>query len=198
MSTFVYFLRHAQSEPNFNIHSEYWNLSAKGKLQAQMLAEILNAEKFSNVYSSPLIRCIDTIKPFCELSKNKLIPCDDLKEWKIVHSFSKDFGVIHRKSWKEKDFCLPNCESANVSKQRIIQAIQDLSKKNKDKNILLSSHSQVLALLINSINKQFTFFDHKKILSPDLWVFEVHKDQISIAEQSRETVKAVRSLSMQS
>ena len=69
----IYFVRHGESVGNVDGYSteESGNLSQLGLRQAERLAQRLADMQFDAIYSSPLVRAMDTIRPYLKLSGRK-------------------------------------------------------------------------------------------------------------------------------
>lgn len=68
----LYLVRHAKAGDREKFADEDWKrpLTAKGREQALRLAQLLASERpaATRVYSSPAVRCVDTVSPFAELA----------------------------------------------------------------------------------------------------------------------------------
>lgn len=95
----LYFIRHGQSETNFlNIlynRGIKYGLTQKGKMQVQTLAEKIGELKIDKIYTSPLLRAVETTEI---LSQKLCIP------YEITSSLSEfDVGTLENKG-DEKTF----------------------------------------------------------------------------------------------
>ena len=86
MVTRLYLIRHGQSAGNaegrFGGHSPT-PLSELGKSQAQMTAQYLAKERIEAIYSSDLIRAVDTAQPLAELLDLPIIKTSAFRERKV-------------------------------------------------------------------------------------------------------------------
>ena len=66
----LYLIRHGDATPDPNgfiaEHYDQQPLSARGRQQADALAQHLRGVEFAALYSSPLIRCVQTIQPLAD------------------------------------------------------------------------------------------------------------------------------------
>lgn len=150
----LYFVRHGESE--CNILKEFSNrglkhgLTEKGRGQAESLAEKLKDIKFDAIYTSPLLRAIETAEILSRRLNGEYITVKELIEF--------DTGVLEGKSDEESwnrywnllnqwfikrnwDMRIEEGESFNDIKNRLIPFIQNLKNIHPDEsNILLIGH----------------------------------------------------------
>ena len=156
-----FIIRHAETELNKNgriqghIDAE---LSEEGKQQAEKLAQALSKEKIDAVYCSDLKRCRQTIAP---LLKIKEIPTTYTKklrerkygifEGKPKEEFFKYMSVDNFiAKYKRK---IPGGETFDKMRERTAALLNRIIEKEKDKNVLISTHGGVsIAVIINLLN----------------------------------------------
>jgi len=155
----IYLLRHAQSVANTKGilagQDDSVELSKAGFKQAETLVSYLSAIKFSKVYSSPLIRCIQTIAPFME--KNSKIDFQ-IDNRVIEMNYGKWSGrklAVLSKDYKWKNvqnnpagFTFPQGESFKSMRKRVDLALADLKKKKGP--ILVVTHGDIIKMAITS------------------------------------------------
>ena len=134
------------------------SLSRTGKEQAKKISKKLLQQNIDIIYCSDLKRCKQTIEPFLKLKKS--IPIHYTKELREMN-----FGIFEgkpgekMKEWiKETRFSFsskfPKGESNKDLEKRISSFLKKLIKKEKGKNILLSTHGLTKkALLTQLLNK---------------------------------------------
>ena len=66
-------------------------------------------------------------------------------------------------------------ESNQVAIKRILDLLQDLEERYLDKNILLSSHGNLLGILINHFDSSFDYKKWEQMTFPDC--FLIDKDE---------------------
>lgn len=155
----IYLLRHAQSVANVKGilagQDDSVELSKAGFNQAQALIPYLKSINFSQVYSSPLTRCIQTITPF--MSKNpdlkfcvderliemnygdwsgeKLTKLSKDKKWRIVQT-------------KPSTFTFPGGESFKSMRKRVDLMLADLTGRKGP--TLVVTHGDIIKMMITS------------------------------------------------
>ena len=116
-------------------------LNDEGREQAQVVKEKLQGIKFDKVFSSPLIRATETAK----IISNQEITIDN----RLIERFNGELEGKFKKDIKVfPDFNDPNdtrfgIESLDSFKNRINDFLDEITKKYKDKNILVVTHAGV-------------------------------------------------------
>ena len=151
-TTEIYFIRHAQSRPSKDRHHAEWPLSKLGKLQAERLIPILSALHVDRVYSSPYVRCLDTIGPWCQRHGVAIEIDEGLRERLVAHGLIENFAAVWERSWIDFDFALDDCETSRQAQVRFVGAVTGLTRGNVGRRIAISSHGNVLGLLLNHID----------------------------------------------
>lgn len=168
MQTTIYLIRHAQSHLISTEHYSRWPLSARGRQQAAALAPLLATLKIGKLYSSPYIRCLDTIRPFVERNRLDLLLDQGLEERVIAKGLLSNFDDVWSRSWNEFDFALPDCESSAAAQRRFCEAVRKIVHQNPGSILGVSSHGCVIALFLNSIDKSFSREQADKLRNPDV------------------------------
>ena len=173
MDTTIYLIRHAQSHPTDELHHSKWPLSELGEKQANILSHLLEPLGIETVYSSPFKRCLQTIKPFVQKTGLEIVVDEDLRERLVIKKLTKDFGEIWSKSWEDFSFALPGCENSFDAQKRFVNAVNEIQKSNTGKTIGISTHGNVIALFLNSIDQTFSIKDADQLKNPDVIRVEV-------------------------
>ena len=166
-------LRHAHSR--FSSDDLNRTLSEKGFSSLDQL-EFLNSFNIHYYFSSPYKRAFETINS-SPIQFDKIVLDNRLRERKLSSTFIKDseFEDSIKYLWQNPDKSLIGGESNREALNRILDLFADLEERYSDKTILLSSHGNLLGILINHFDSSF---DHKKweqMTFPDC--FLVDKDE---------------------
>lgn len=170
MEKTVYFVRHAQSHPSQSTHFSQWPLSDLGRLQADTLANCLNGLGIQKIYSSPFLRCLDTVRPFAKLSGVDIEIRDDLRERLVTHGIAGQ--DLWEKSWDDFNFAVPSCESSLDAQRRFVAAVNHIVETANEDVLAISSHGNVIGLFLNHLDGRFSRFDAEKIINPHLLKFQ--------------------------
>ena len=149
----IFLLRHAQSEANAKgiLAGRMDNiaLSKQGIKERQELDSRFSEAKFDQVMSSPIQRCLETIENFHNSPQ-------------IIHEFAEvDYGLwtgrkmsslMRNKAWREihknpASVRFPEGETLPEVQTRALLGL-DLHINKKSKNILISTHADVVKVLI--------------------------------------------------
>ena len=153
----VYLLRHAQSVANTKGilagQDDSVELSKEGFKQSKELASYLKTLKISQVYCSPLTRCIQTITPFMKVNPKidfKIEP--DLIEMNYGDWSGKKLRTLSKdKRWKNvqkkpSSFTFPQGESFKQMRRRVDGLLKDLSMEKGP--MLLVTHGDIIKMIL--------------------------------------------------
>ncbi|MCX6716317.1 MAG: class I tRNA ligase family protein [Candidatus Taylorbacteria bacterium] len=156
-----FLMRHGESETNIKeIHSSdlkaKYHLTEKGKDQAKAGAEALKDKKIDIIFSSPILRTVETAEIVSRIlgKKEKEIKTDTrIGEFKLgkydgksVADYYKDFPTLEDrlKHAPEGGECYKDVE------KRVISFFEEIDKKYEGKNILVITHECPAWLAITS------------------------------------------------
>lgn len=152
----IYFVRHAQ--PDISVHDDLLRpLTAQGKIDSKRVTESLLGKNISQVYSSPYIRAIDTVKDFAILAGLEIVIEDDLRERKVSDGWIDDFNSFTKNQWSDYNYKLPEGESLSDVQQRSVRVIKQLIDKHPDENIAIGTHGTSLSTILNYFNPEFDY-----------------------------------------
>lgn len=158
----IYLLRHCKaSSQEFDAH-----LTEDGKREAKKLVRLLKTLDIEMIYSSPMIRAIETVEPFAAEETIEVNLADDLQERVLSENPLDDWKDVLQKSFLDFDFKIGDAESSYAAQNRILDFIDQL---NKNKNYLLVSHGNLISLLIHFYDNQFGFNESMNMKNPDLY-----------------------------
>lgn len=149
----IFLLRHAQSEANAKGilagRMENISLSNQGIKERDALNLRLSGVKFDQVLSSPIQRCLETIKDFHSAPEIQTEFAEvDYGDW----TGRKMSSLMRNKAWREihknpASVRFPNGETLPEVQTRALLGL-DRYLKSKAKNILISTHADVVKVLI--------------------------------------------------
>ena len=172
--TTVYLLRHAESQPDAAVRESDWPLSERGQQQALDIVPVLTSLGIDQVYSSPYLRAVETVRPFVERAGKPLGFHADLRERRSMFvSGEPDFIVQVRRTWEDFRFTPPGGESGAACQRRVVRAITDIVGRRPRATLLVSSHGIAISLLLNTIDHSFDFDGWAAMKNPDLFKIEV-------------------------
>lgn len=167
--TTVYLLRHAESTVVPALPESDWPLSEAGVQQAGELPARLAPLGIDHVVSSPFVRAVETVRPFCEAAGIELQTDSDLSERRLSGHWIRDFQEILRQTWADFDFALPGGESSRACQERVVGCISRLATAARGQTLLVSSHGNAIALFLNSLDPAFGWSEWRAMRNPDLF-----------------------------
>lgn len=167
--TQIYLLRHAESAPCSATEERLWPLSGRGQQQAKNLVAHLSGLGIEHIYSSPYRRALDTVLPFAEAGGISIVEERDLRERYFSPGLLPNFLELMQQAWKDLDFALPGCESGNQAQARACRLLTRVSQRHTGQTILLSSHGNLIGLILKSLAPDFGYQNWRAMRNPELF-----------------------------
>ncbi|MFD1393242.1 histidine phosphatase family protein [Lacticaseibacillus jixianensis] len=125
--TIIDLIRHG--EPDTSIHDDCARpLTLLGRQQAQQLARQLHDTPYTAIYSSPLLRAVETITPLASAHCLTVIRDHRLVERKMPNWFATEAefsgSVAHQ--WEDLRYCRGGGESIQAAQSRYLAFMQEL------------------------------------------------------------------------
>jgi len=178
MSTF-YLVRHAHADWT---PDENRPLSAQGRDDAVHVADILSQHPISAIYSSPFLRARETIAPLARRSGLPVHVEPELQERRLGNS-TLDFLDAVEAAWRDSSFAHPEGESNAAAQERGLAVMRRLQKQHVTEHIVLSTHGNLLALILQSFDPAVDFAFWKALTLHDIYALSF--DQVGQAVMSR-------------
>lgn len=168
----LYFVRHGESTAN--LLREFSNsgfkhpLTEKGVEQAGAVACSLSGLQVEQIYSSPIMRAVQTAQILAESLQAPLEITDALREWNVgIYEGTTDAmgWELHRQvqdDWfirQKFDSKMPGGESFNDIQERFTPLIDELVRdgRNTNRNIVLVGHGGLYLAMLPTIFKNVNF-----------------------------------------
>lgn len=163
LSLNLYFLRHGQTEfskdNNFCGSGMNPELTEDGKKMAECFAEYYSHKEWKAIYSSPLIRAVQTATPISRKIGLEIIKKDELMEigygkWegKTVEQVDKEFHDEHIAWMADPAWYAPtDGETAVAISRRTLPVIEEIREKFQDGNVLIVSHKATIRIILCSL-----------------------------------------------
>lgn len=161
-----YLVRHAHADWT---PDESRPLSVRGYQDAGRIAEILAGQPVSNIYSSPYKRARQTVDPLSSKLELPVYEIFDLRERLLSGNPTEDFYTAVEAVWQDADLALPGGESNAQAQQRGIAVVQELDRHHSEEHIVLSTHGNLLALVLNHFDPAYGFAFWKSMTMPDIY-----------------------------
>lgn len=154
----VYFVRHGETEGNINgiSQDEFTPLTANGRVQAQVLAKRVAQLGVGKIYTSHMVRAVDTGKYIGEALGLVTTPSPLFREWMTPKSVrGKQYNSDEYKRWRESlfehyhesDWRYEDAENFSDLEQRLHE-VTKLLEEDDSESILVVSHGKFMRLFL--------------------------------------------------
>lgn len=160
----LFLVRHGETEANkqgINAGPLDYPLSKKGSKDADYLAKTLSEADIVAVYSSPIFRALQTSKILARPHKLEVKIVEDLTEAKLKPKFVGKKGRQHILT-DPKAFE----ESYQELQERMMKAVESIKNRERG-NVIIVSHGDPLAALVNYFVERKTGENTHYVLHPD-------------------------------
>ncbi|QFT87963.1 Phosphoserine phosphatase 1 [Bacillus sp. THAF10] len=181
MGTNLYFVRHAHSV--YTPDELARPLSEMGMLDTIQVTEVLKRETIDVVLSSPYMRAIQTIQAVAEHFGLEIEVMEDLRERTLAGGAVANFSEAITKVWQEPNFAWEGGESNHTAQQRGILVIEQVLEKYKGKNVVIGSHGNIMALIMNYYDSTFDFAFWEKLDMPDIYKLTFEEKRFICSER---------------
>jgi len=157
--TKIIFLRHADTQKDPNLNATLWGLSEEGKKQAKEVVNLPIMNEVDVIYVSREKKTTLTVEPLAKKLGREAIPLAFFDEVKRGNKFlTKDeFEAEKVKQLKDLDYHAFGGESGKEALARFKRGVEQISKENTGKTILIVTHGTVLNIyfadLLNTYDK---------------------------------------------
>jgi 2,3-bisphosphoglycerate-dependent phosphoglycerate mutase len=179
MST-LYLVRHAHAEWT---PDENRPLSAHGLGDANLVAEILYKHPIDAIYSSLAQRARQTITPLAEQLDLPIHIEPDLQERKLGDEVFKDFFKAVEITWRNPSFAHPAGESSITAQQRGIAVVERLLERHPTEHIVLSTHGNLMALILQVFDPSVDFMFWKSLSMPDIYKLNIEQSGMGLFQR---------------
>lgn len=168
--TTVFFVRHAQSEHNWE-DDRTRPLTPEGKADSKIVLEFLKDKKIDAFYCSPYKRSMDTISDTAAFFGMEIVTDERLRE-RQKGAEGNNHGMFEKR-WNNHDYHEEGGESIRMVQERNMAALTEILKSNKDKTIVIGTHGTALSAILNYYNPEFCCKDFLRIIDWMPYVIEL-------------------------
>ena len=165
MST-LYLVRHAHADWT---PDEDRPLSVRGRDDAVHVADTLSQYPISAIYSSPFLRARETIAPLAGRLGLPVHIEPELQERRLGICTTEDFFGAVEATWRDSSFAHPEGESNAAAQQRGLTVMWRLQQYDATEHMVLSTHGNLLALILQWFNPSVDFAFWKSLTMPDIY-----------------------------
>jgi 2,3-bisphosphoglycerate-dependent phosphoglycerate mutase len=189
----IFLIRHAEAPYTSSIPDPNRPLSTRGRQQAVDLAGLVQHFGIEEIHTSPYERCVHTIAPLSESLGVQPYKVHDLREREFTDYHVEDWAQTWRTAWMDPDFSFRDGESGREAQSRMYIAVENIIASSTARTLAISSHGNVIALLLQQIETTYTFEHACAIRNPD--VFRITFDGIRIRWDRNFTLDALKDFS---
>lgn len=174
----IYLVRHCSASGQ---HKDS-PLTNHGIRQAYLLADFFQDQEIpvDRIISSPYLRAIESIKPYAQ-KYDLEIEIDYRLNERILSTVPLDDWIdILEHSFKDTDFKLSGGESSNDAVHRVLEVLEEIYSDEDHNHIIIITHGNLLALLLNYYNQNFGFDGWRELQNPDLFLMNYRNGVQSI------------------
>lgn len=144
-------------------------LSARGRVDATALARALGAPPIDAIYSSPFRRAVETIEPLAWACGVQPVIDDDLRERTLVVPAGASFEDAIAAAWGSPDVGVGGSESNRDAAVRGRRVVDDAVERHPGGRVVLSTHGNLLALVVGSFDPAFGLEQWRALTFPDAY-----------------------------
>ena len=164
----IFLIRHAEAIYDPKIPDAHRPLSPRGTRQAAELVKQTEALGIEEIHTSPYERCLHTVAPLAERLGLQLNIVDDFRERAFTEGHIQDWASVWKAAWMDPEFAFDDGESGRRAQARMYEAIIRVVRASTAKRLAVSTHGNVIALLLDRIDASFTFEHACSIRNPDV------------------------------
>lgn len=171
----IYLIRHCKAEGQ----EAAAQLTGLGREQAQQLGEVLEAYHIEYVVSSPYLRAMDTIRPFCDKKMLALHTDDRLVERVLSTNNYEDWMEKLASTYGDLEVTFAGGESSREAMDRGVALIQELLKRPEN-NFAVVTHGALMSLILKFFDGSYGFEQWKCLTNPDIFRVVVNQGEAAI------------------
>lgn len=163
----MFLVRHAHADWT---PDENRPLSNQGRDDAARLADLLQDYPLCAIYTSPYRRAEQTVRPLAVRLALPITIEPDLRERNLGNGPFEDFYQAVAAVWEDTSYAHPGGESNLTAQQRGLAVIHQLKNKHPGDDIVISTHGNLMALILQYFEPSIDFEFWKSLTMPDVYV----------------------------
>jgi 2,3-bisphosphoglycerate-dependent phosphoglycerate mutase len=109
------------------------------------------------------------VRPFAGQAGIEIVVDEDLRERLIATTLVDDFPAVWSRSWDDFSFAFPGCETSSSAQARFVAAVNRLWSTSEEGNLIaISTHGNVIGLLLNAIDPTAGRQEAEQLTNPDV------------------------------
>lgn len=171
----IYLIRHCKAEGQ----EAAAQLTAAGREQAQQLVATLEKFHIEYVASSPYLRAMDTIRPFCDQKILPLHTDDRLVERVLSTNEYEDWIEKLALTYEDLDLTFAGGESSREAMDRGVALIHELLERPEN-HFAVVTHGALMSLILKYFDGAYGFEQWKSLTNPDIFRVVVNQGEAAI------------------
>lgn len=167
---FFYLVRHAHAEWS---PDEDRPLSARGRRDALLVADILDPYQIQGVISSPYRRAFQTVEPLARRKNLRIDERAEFRERELGSWTAETFEQAVCRTWDDLDFSYPLGETNREAQKRGVRGIKELLDAGLETPIVIGTHGNLLALILNHFDPKISYSFWSSLTMPDIYCLDV-------------------------
>jgi probable phosphoglycerate mutase len=133
------------------------SLDDRGRAEAERLAERFRRVRLTAIYSSPLLRCVETVQPLAVAQRLPIVEREDLIEMDAGTWTGKTLASLRRRSaWKDvqtapSSFRFPGGESFLEAHERVVAELRRIARRHRRGRVAIATHGDIVRLLLGHL-----------------------------------------------
>lgn len=177
----LYLVRHAHS--TYTPDEKGRPLSQKGFNDAKSITNLFKNEEIDIVISSPYKRAAQTVEGIADYFNKEIEYVEDFKERILTTVPADDFNHAISKVWEDYNFHWEGGESNVIAQNRGVTAIFEIIERYPDKNIVIGTHGNIMALIMNYFDSKYDFSFWQSLDMPDTYKLSFEGKELINVEQ---------------
>jgi 2,3-bisphosphoglycerate-dependent phosphoglycerate mutase len=154
-------------------------LTEKGLFQSRYLSEFFSSIRINRIISSPFHRAIQSVEPISE-EKNIKVEIDERLSERILSTRNlPDWLDKLKETYDDLELKYEGGESSKEAMNRIVQLVDEVFKNETD-NTLISTHGNIMSLLLKNYDNSFGYDCWMSLTNPDVFLLTYKNNEVSI------------------
>jgi 2,3-bisphosphoglycerate-dependent phosphoglycerate mutase len=170
----VLLVRHAEpvlpGTPGFDEFSR--SLTESGARDASALVSAYDSLEINAVYSSPMLRSMQTVQGFADARGLEVIPVYDFHEHVLSPEPIPNWREVLEQSWQDFDFALSGAQTMRETQARGSTALKKLNQTYSSGTIVVGGHGTIFSLILNKIEPNVDCAFHLAMPMPAVYTLE--------------------------
>ncbi len=149
------------------------------------MANILCEYPIRAIYPSPMRRSCQTISPFAERLDLTIDTAPDLQERRLGDGVFEDIFKAVEATWRNLSFAHSGGESSGHCPTTRIALVQRLLEQHPAERIVLSTHGDLTALILQTFDSSVDFMFWKSLTMSDIYKLNINQSGKAIEFSSR-------------